>query len=375
MFMMALSLSITAGGSSCFTCCGTSSRRRPARTLNAVVFGDISQPRVSWACRPALLTIVLVSSGALLFVAGIRAFWAVRPCSPTWLPTGAGTEPVRRTFFAPRNRNGVLLMGAAELAILAWTEGQVALLVVLYTVNVFITFTLALLGLTNYWWKRRHDQESKRRLLLSSLALVITAAILVVIIVERFMQGGIVTLGITSCVVAAGLLIRRHYSRIRVLTQQFERNRRWLMRDLGCEPPVLDLVQPTAVFLVSSNRGIGVHTVERVEALFPGHFKNFVSSPSHRRQPVLCSEPTLRTLQYETRSTLDALVNFVLRRRCSTLVRRLRQRPARRAGELSLKCAMEFPNSVFLCEPARVRERALVDRGLHSPTPLATSGC
>ena len=30
----------------------------------------------------------------------------------------------------------------------------------LYTVNVFITFTLSLLGLTSYWWKQRHDLES-----------------------------------------------------------------------------------------------------------------------------------------------------------------------------------------------------------------------
>jgi amino acid transporter len=242
MFLMALSLSITAGGIILLYLLWDVVPSQTGETLNAVVFGDIIDSLgFPGHAGPALLTIVLVFEGALLFVAANTGFLG----GPAVLANMAADRWVPNQFSALSSRlvtrNGVLLMGAAALAILAWTDGQVALLVVLYTVNVFITFTLALLGLTNYWWKRRHDQESKRRLLLSGLALVITAAILVVIIVERFLQGGIVTLGITSCVVAAGLLIRRHYSRIRVLTQQFDRNRRWLMRDLGCEPPVLDL--------------------------------------------------------------------------------------------------------------------------------------
>jgi amino acid transporter len=374
MFLMALSLSITAGGIILLYLLWDVVPSQTGETLNAVVFGDIIDSLgFTGHASHALLTIVLVFEGALLFVAANTGFLG----GPAVLANMAADRWVPNQFSALSSRlvtrNGVLLMGAAALAILAWTEGQVALLVVLYTVNVFITFTLALLGLTNYWWKRRHDQESKRRLLLSGLALLITAAILVVIIVERFLQGGIVTLGITSCVVAAGLLIRRHYSRIRVLTQQFERNRRWLMRDLGCEPPVLDPAQPTAVFLVSSNRGIGVHTVERVEALFPGHFKNFVfvtvgtvDSQSYG------SEQTLRTLQYETRSTLDALVNFV---HCEGAAARWYDAYGSdrlvELEKLSLKVRKEFPNSVFFASRLVFENEHWWNRWLHSQTPLA----
>ena len=105
----------------------------------------------------ALLTVVLVFEGALLFVAANTGFLG----GPAVLANMAADRWVPNQFSALSSRlvtrNGVLLMGAAALAILAWTEGQVALLVVLYTVNVFITFTLSLLGLTNYWWKRRRD--------------------------------------------------------------------------------------------------------------------------------------------------------------------------------------------------------------------------
>ena len=178
--------------------------------------------------------------------------------------------------------------------------------------NVFITFTLSLLGLTIYWWRqRRDDDRAPRRLLLSVIALLITGSILVVIIVERFLQGGIVTLFITSVVVAVGALIRRHYARVRGLAHQFERAHPWRMRELPAGPPALDPAQRTAVFFVSSSRGIGIHMVDRVQAMFPDHFRNcvFVSIgtvDSHS----FGSEQALRTLQYETRAALDGLVNY-----------------------------------------------------------------
>ena len=48
-------------------------------------------------------------------------------------------------------QNGILLMGLGALGILAWTEGNVSMLVVLYSINVFITFTLSQLGMVRHW--------------------------------------------------------------------------------------------------------------------------------------------------------------------------------------------------------------------------------
>ncbi len=271
-------------------------------------------------------------------------------------------------------RNGVLLMGAAALAILVWTEGYVSLLVVLYTVNVFITFTLSLLGLTFYWWRQRRDVEhAHRRLLLSGLALAVTASILAVIIVERFLQGGIVTLGITSLVVATGLMIRRHYARVRRLTQQFEREHRWRFRELAGPAPQLDPALPTAVFLVSANRGIGQHTPERVEALFPGHFQNFlfvsvgtVDSESYG------SDQSLRTLQYETRATLDALVNYAqYRGKGSCWFDAYGSDRLAELERLALTIRAGFPNSVFFASRLVFEKERPWNRWLHSQTPLA----
>jgi hypothetical protein len=54
-------------------------------------------------------------------------------------------------------QNGILIVGVAALAILLWSKGNVQLLVVLYSINVFLTFSLSLLGLCVYWVRHRND--------------------------------------------------------------------------------------------------------------------------------------------------------------------------------------------------------------------------
>ncbi len=375
MFLMALSLSITAGGIILLYLLWDVPPVQTHETLNAQVFrGIIASFGLSGGLSHWLLLIVLLFEGALLFVAANTGFLG----GPAVLANMAVDRWVPNQFSALSSRlvtrNGVLLMGIAALAILVWTRGEVALLVVLYTVNVFITFTLSLLGLTIYWWKQRRDDElARRRLVLSSFALLITFAILVVIVIERFLQGGIITLGITSIVVCIGLLIRRHYGWVRRLTRRFEREHRWRMQDLTDAPPAIDPTQPTAVFLVSANRGIGLHTVERVEKLFPGHFRNFVFvSVGIVDSESFGSEQSLTTLQYETRATLDALVNFAhVQGRASRWYDAYGSDRLLELERLSLQVRDEFPNSVFFASRLVFETEHWWNRWLHSQTPLA----
>jgi len=248
----------------------------------------------------------------------------------------------------------------------------VALLVVLYTVNVFITFALALLGLTLYWWRQRRDiEQAYRRLALSGLALLVTVAILAVIVVERFLQGGIITLAITSVVVATGLLIRSHYARVRRLTDEFEREHRWRMQDLPSPPPAPDPSRPTAVFLVSAHRGVGLHMLERVEGLFPGHFRNMVFvSVGTVDSESYGSDQSLRTLQYETRATLDGLVNCAqVRGKASCWYDAYGSDRLAELERLSLVVRERFPNSVFFASVLVFKKERPWNRWLHSHTP------
>jgi hypothetical protein len=375
MMLMALSLSVTAGGIILLYLLWNVVPSQTGETLNAVVFDSIIRSMgFDGVTSHALLVVVLFFEGALLFVAANTGFLG----GPAVLANMAVDRWAPNQFSALSSRlvtrNGVLLMGAAALAILVWTEGYVSLLVVLYTVNVFITFTLSLLGLTFYWWRQRRDVEhAHRRLLLSGLALAVTASILAVIIVERFLEGGIVTLAITSLVVATGLMIRRHYARVRRLTQQFEREHRWRFRELTEPAPQLDPALPTAVFLVSANRGIGQHTPERVEALFPGHFDNFLfASVGTVDSESYGSDQSLRTLQYETRATLDALVNYAqFRGKGSRWFDAYGSDRLTELERLALAIRAEFPNSVFFASRLVFEKERLWNRWLHSQTPLA----
>jgi amino acid transporter len=375
MFLMALSLSITAGGIILLYLLWNVQPSSTGQTLNAVVFGDIIDSLgFHGATSYALLTVVLVFEGALLFVAANTGFLGgpavlANMAVDRWAPNQFSSLSSRLV-----TRNGVLLMGVAALAILVWTEGHVGLLVVLYTVNVFITFTLSLLGLTNYWWKQRRDYaHAPRRLALSAFALLITASILLVIIVERFLEGGIVTLFITSIVVATGLLIRRHYGRVRSLTQHFDREHRWRMQDLPDTAPALDPTLPTAVFLVSANLGIGIHMLDRVRALFPGHFRNcvFVSIGTVDSESF-GSDQALRTLQYATRATLDGLVNYAhVLGFGSCWYDAYGSDRLLELERLVLRVRPDYPNSVYFASRLVFEHEHWWNRWLHHQTPLA----
>lgn len=375
MFLMAASLSLTAAGIILLYLLWDVQPSQAGETLNAVVFGDIiASLGYGEATSHALLVVVLAFEGALLFVAANTGFLG----GPAVLANMAVDRWVPNQFSALSSRlvtrNGVLLMGAAALAVLIWTEGYVSLLVVLYTVNVFITFALSLLGLTIYWWKQRRDiAHAHRRLALAAFALVIVLSILGVIVVERFLQGGSVTLVITASVVGVGLLIRRHYSRIRERTVALERGRRWQVHELTGPPQPLQPSAPTAVFLVGASRALGLHTVERVESLFPGHFRNFVFvSVGTVDSEAYGSEQSLRTLQYQTRAVLDALVNYA---QCHGKgacwfdgygADRLRE-----LERLALEVREQFPNSVYFANRLVFEHDTWWTRWLHSQTPLA----
>src|SRR5260370_17672753 len=53
-------------------------------------------------------------------------------------------------------QNGVLLMGGAGALTLLYTRGAVDALVVMYSINVFLTFSLTQLAMIRYWITTRN---------------------------------------------------------------------------------------------------------------------------------------------------------------------------------------------------------------------------
>ena len=280
MFYMATSLAVVAGGIILLYLLWDV-RARTGQTLNAVVFRTIID---SWQMRSSalgssLLALVLLSEAGLLFVAANTGFLG----GPPVLSNMAGDDWVPHQFGHLSSRlvtqNGVLLMGLSALGILWWTGGEVSVLVVLYSINVFITFTLTLLGLSVFWVRnRRRYARWRKRLALSAVGFAICGGILAVTLIEKFAEGGWVTLLITGGMIALCFAIRRHYDDTR---RQLEKADELFLQTtrLPAEPPTplpLDHTKPTAVFLVGDSIGTGIHTMLWVRRLFPSHFANHV---------------------------------------------------------------------------------------------------
>jgi amino acid transporter len=273
MMYMAVSLAVTAGG---LLLCYYLFKIRPVegQTMNAVlatvVFG-------SWPAGAIIALVTLFSEGALLFVAAQAGFVdGPRVMSnmaiDSWLPRRFASLSERLTM-----QNGVLLMGAASLLLLLYTKGSVVALVIMYSINVFITFSLSQLGMMRFYIQRRQsDAKWKSHIVVHIIGFVVCATILSVTVYEKFLEGGWVTLVITSGVVILCYIIRRHYHK----TMEAVRILETTLADIPSVSPFnndpVNHKEPTAILLVSGFNGFGLHTLLSVVRNFPNVYKNFV---------------------------------------------------------------------------------------------------
>ena len=85
---------------------------------------------------------------------------------------------------------------------MAGARGSVDFLVVLYSINVFITFSLSQLGMVRHWWaERRNTGNWLRKLSINGVGLILTLFILVSLSFIKFFEGGWMTLAVTGALV------------------------------------------------------------------------------------------------------------------------------------------------------------------------------
>lgn len=255
------------------------------KTLNAILFDKMTAPWGRWGYVFVLVT--LLSEALLLFAAAQTGFLGgprvlANMAIDHWVPT-------RFALFSDRlvNKNGILLMSAAALATILLSGGSVRILVVLYSINVFITFTLSQLGMVRHWWQERGKAAAwLRKLGINGLGLIMSAFILISVSVLKFHEGGWVTLFVTGTFAAAAFFIRRHYQQTSKLLRRLD-NLVMAAVTSGAEflpeapaetrkCPDCDQNAKTAVILVNGFNGLGLHTLFSVMRVFGGIYRNFV---------------------------------------------------------------------------------------------------
>lgn len=268
---MAISLALTAGGILiAYVLNGV--HHAEGRTMNAVLVDGLFQ---GWPGGKWFLLITLLSEGALLLVAAQAGFLAgPRTMSnmaiDNWLPRRLTNLSDRLVI-----KDGVIFIGLAALAMLLYTKASVRILVVMYSINVFLTFSLTQYGMVVHWLKKRGDKW-KRKMAINLLGLMVTAGVLVVTSVIKFQEGGWVTLVITGAFILFCFWVHSHYRDTSKALQHLDDILTHL--PLPEEAPETKKLpsKPTAVLLVNGYNGMGIHSLLSIHRLFPGHFKNFV---------------------------------------------------------------------------------------------------
>lgn len=370
MLYMASSLAITASG---LLLCYLLWQLTPVsgKTMNAVLVEALTQ---HWPLGGTFVVLTLVSEGALLVVAAQAGFLdgprvLANMAVDSWMPRRFAALSERLT-----TQNGILLMGAASLAALVYTHGDVAHLVVMYSINVFLTFSLSMFGMLRHWVGAggRGKPERGRRVSLFGAGFLLCATILVITVLEKFTEGGWITLVVTGMVIGLCLLIRRHYEKATATMRELYAQLDSVPQGKE-DPPAPDPRQPVAIVLVNSYSGLGIHTVLNALRAFPGHFKGLVFlSVGVVDSGEFKGEASITALTERTSAMLD---QYLLLASGLGIPADYRMAIGTEAVEsceaLCLATAQEFPRSTFFAGKMIFERERWYQRLLHNETALA----
>ena len=369
MLYMASSLAFTAAGLLvCYLLMNVADT--PGKTLNAVLTEQLVHRLPGGGI---FLVATLISEGALLVVAAQAGFID----GPRVLANMAldGWAPRRFSKLSDRltSQNGNALMGAASLLALLYTRGDVGHLVVMYSINVFLTFSLSMAGMLKWSVTHRREKGSSfGRILLFTVGFVLCATILVVTSFEKFRQGGWLTLVVTSAFVALCFATRIHYRGVAVRLKQLD-------ADLGDIPatgtvaPPLDRTKPTAVVLVGGYNGLGIHTVLNLFRAFKQHYKNLVFiSAAVIDSGAFKGEHEMEALRESTEAALAKYVEFAGKLGVPAASRvAVGTDPVDELEKLCLELAEEFPDVTYFAGQIIFRREQWWQGLLHNQTAYA----
>jgi amino acid transporter len=370
MIYMATSLAFTAGVLLlCYLLIGA--KPVAGKTLNAVVADTLFS---DWPLGNWLAFVTIFSEGALLLVAAQTGFVdgprvMANMAIDSWFPHRFAALSVRLTM-----RNGILLMGVAATALLFYTHGSVAALVVMYSINVFITFSLSQLGMSRFFIRRRRDDPQwLRHLSVHLVGLVLCVTILVITTFEKFSEGGWMTLLITSFVIVLCYLIKGHYLQVRQGMKDLDES----LLDIPTHGPVnqspLLRSDTTAIQLVSGYSGFGVHTLLSIVTTFPKTYKNVIfASVAVIDSGSFKGAEEVQALEQSVKSGLVKYVGLARRLGIAAEYRLVVATDVvEGAIDLCRKISLEYPRSTVFTGQLTFRLEKFYHRMLHNETAFA----
>ncbi|HVM62428.1 MAG TPA: APC family permease [Verrucomicrobiae bacterium] len=372
---MAISLAATAAGL-LFCYMLFSVAPVEGKTLNAVLAEEFagkfrlgSLPVGIW-----FVGITILSEAVLLFVAAQTGFIdgprvMANMAIDSWLPRRFAALSDRLT-----SQNGVLLMGITAAAALLYTRGDIHILVVMYSINVFATFSLSEFGMSRFWIRhRKTDKKWMQHLSVHGTGLVMCLSILTIMVSMKLREGGWITLVITLLCIGGCFGIRHHYRRFTQRLRQVEA----ALEDIPGAPnqtaPPFDPKKPTAVILVGGFAKLGVHCMLNIFRIFPRSFTNVVFvSIGVPNSDFFKGGSHVEELEERTRASLNRYVDMANRLGIpAESSYRIGTDVVNEVSEICVDLSKKYPHAVFFAGEVVFDEPKWYDRILHNETAYA----
>lgn len=169
-----------------------------------------------------------------------------------FLPRQLGSLGDRLVF-----SNGIIVLALAASALIVIFNATVTLLIPLYAVGVFTSFTISQAGMVQRW-RRMRESGWQQNMIVNGIGAATTFVVLGIIIYEKFVHGAWIVLVLIPVIISVFLAIHKHYvNAARQLSLE------------GLEPP--PPLRNIAIVPVSTlHRGV-VNALAYAEAIAPGN--------------------------------------------------------------------------------------------------------
>jgi hypothetical protein len=107
--------------------------------------------------------------------------------------------------------NGILVLGSLAIVLLVVFRGRTDSLIPLYTIGVFLAFTMSQAGMVARWLRLR-EPGWERGLAINAVGMTLTATVFVITAWEKFLTGAWVVMVIIPLLVLTFRAIHRHYA-------------------------------------------------------------------------------------------------------------------------------------------------------------------
>ncbi|MBN9140512.1 MAG: APC family permease [Micrococcales bacterium] len=186
--------------------CATDPQRSLIAQIASATFGN----------NTLLFFVVQAATAAVLLLAANTAFNGFPLLGSVLAQDGYAPKALATRGDRLIYSNGVLALSAVAIVLLIGAQANVTVLIQLYIIGVFISFTLGQIGMVKHWvgvLRRRSEPAGAvwRGLSINALGALMTASVLVIVTITKFTHGAWIVFVVMAVLIVLMLGVNRYY--------------------------------------------------------------------------------------------------------------------------------------------------------------------